>query len=206
MKSSKRSLLAAAVVAGLSLAGYAIAADMVKLEETCTSCHGKDGASTESDVPIIGGMSQGYIEFNLAAYQKKIRPCPAAKVKTGPNKGKNMDMCEITKSLSEADITQLAKFYSGKKFARVVQNFDPELAKKGKSIHQQNCEKCHNNDGTDSKNDAGILAGQWTPYLRLTFEDYKSGKRHMEQKMKPNIDKLDKDGIEALLNYYSSVK
>ena len=206
MKFFNQSLLVAAVVVGMSMAGYASAADIAKLEEICTSCHGKDGASTESDVPVIGGMSQGYIEYNLAAYQKKERPCPEAKVGTGPNKGKKMDMCEVTKSLSESDITQLAKFYSGKKFVRVTQNFDPELAKKGKSIHQQYCEKCHNNDGTDSKNDAGILAGQWTPYLKLTFADFKEGKRHMEQKMKPKIDKLDKDGIEALLNYYASVK
>jgi sulfide dehydrogenase cytochrome subunit len=206
MKSYRRSLLVTAVILGMTFTGIANAADIAKLEETCSSCHGKDGASTESEVPIIGGMSQGYIEYNLAAYQKKERPCPEAKVKSGPNKGKKMDMCEVTKSLSESDISQLAKFYSGKKFARATQNFDPELAKKGKSIHQQYCEKCHNNDGTDSKNDAGILAGQWTPYLKLTFEDYKEGKRHMEQKMKPKIDKLDKDGIEALLNYYASIK
>ena len=75
-----------------------------------------------------------------------------------------------------------------------------------KAIHQQNCEKCHANDGSEAKDDAGVLAGQWTPYLRKTFEEYKADKRHMEQKMKPKIKELDKDGIEALLNYYASFK
>lgn len=199
-------LVPALLIIGLSLPFVASAADLAKLEETCTSCHGKDGASTESDVPSIGGMSSGYIEYNMSAYKKKERPCPEAKIKAGPNKGKKTDMCEVTKDLSDSEIGQLSKFYAGKKFFRANQSFDPELAKKGKAIHQQNCEKCHANDGSEAKDDAGILAGQWTPYLRKTFQEYSSGKRHMEQKMKPKIQKLDNDGFEALLNYYASFK
>ena len=206
MKFHRWSLLVPAVLVGVSLAGSATAADMAKLEEVCASCHGKDGASTESDVPIIGGMSQGYFEYNLVAYKKKERLCPEVKIKTGPNKGKKSDMCEAAKDLSDSDISQLGKFFAGKKFVRAAQSFDPELAKKGKAIHQQNCEKCHANDGSEAKDDAGVLAGQWTPYLRKTFEEYKADKRHMEQKMKPKIKELDKDGVEALLNYYASFK
>ena len=206
MKSSSRTLLIPAMILGLSSAGYVAAADIAKLEETCASCHGKDGASTESDVPVIGGMSQGYIEYNLADYQKKKRPCPEATVKTGANKGKKTDMCAVAKDLSDSDIGQMAKLFAGKKFVRAVQPFDPELAKKGKAIHQKNCEKCHANDGSEAKDDAGVLAGQWTPYLRKTFEEYAAGKRHMEQKMRPAIEKLDAAAIEGLLNYYASVK
>jgi sulfide dehydrogenase cytochrome subunit len=80
------------------------------------------------------------------------------------------------------------------------------LAKKGKAVHEENCEKCHANDGTDVKDDAGMLAGQWTPYLRLTMQEFKGGKRKMEQKMRPRIEALDNDAIEALLNYYASIK
>lgn len=200
------SLLVPAIVIGMSLAGYAAAADIAKLEESCTNCHGKDGASTESDVPIIGGISKTFMEYNLADYKGKKRPCPEVAFKAGPNKGKKTDMCQIAKDLSDSDITQLAKFYAGKKFVRAVQKSDPVLAKKGKAIHQENCEKCHANDGSDVKDDAGMLAGQTTPYLRKTFQEYKAGKRNMEQKMKPRIDELNNDGIEALLNYYASFK
>ena len=83
---------------------------------------------------------------------------------------------------------------------------DPELAKKGKAIHQDDCEKCHSNDGTVASDDAGILAGQRMGYLAQTFDYYKSGKRSMEKKMKPKIDKLDKAGFDALVNYYGSFK
>jgi len=201
-----RPLTLSALAIGLALAGQAGATDIAKLIENCVSCHGKDGTSTESDVPTIGGMSQGYIEYNLADYSKKKRPCPEAAIKAGPDKGKKSDMCAVSKNLSDSDISQLAKFFAGKKFVRAVQKFDPELAKKGKSIHQKNCEKCHANDGGEAKDDAGVLAGQWTPYLKMTFEEYAAGKRHMEQKMKPEIDKLDPAAVEALLNYYASVK
>ncbi|MDD5297440.1 MAG: c-type cytochrome [Rhodocyclaceae bacterium] len=206
MKSYRRTLLVSAVAVGLSFAGYATAADIAKLEETCASCHGKDGASAESDVPIIGGISATYIEFNLADYKTKARPCPEAKIKTGTNKGKKTDMCEVAKTLSDSDIKQLAKYYAGKKFVRAVQTFDPKLAKAGKAVHLGNCEKCHANDGTEVKDDAGVLAGQWTPYLRKTFQEYRAGKRHMEQKMEPVIQGLKNDDFEALLNYYASIK
>ena len=206
MKSYRRSLLATAVILGMTLTGYANAADITKLEETCASCHGKDGASSASEVPVIGGISPTFIEYNLTYYKNKERPCPETEVKSGPNKGAKTSMCDVAKELSSSDISQLAQLYASKKFVRVVQNFDPELAKKGKAIHQQYCEKCHNNDGTDSKNDAGILAGQWTPYLRNAFQEFSSGRRPMEQKMKPKIQKLDNNGIEALLNYYASIK
>jgi cytochrome subunit of sulfide dehydrogenase len=207
MKIYRLNLLVLAALVGLSLTtGYATAADIAKLEESCANCHGKAGASTESEVPIIGGMSSGYIEYNLSAYKKKERPCPEVKVKSGPNKGKKTDMCEVAKDLSESDIGQVSKFYAAQKFVRAVQTFDPELAKKGKAIHQQNCEKCHANNGTDAGDDAGVLAGQWTPYLKQTFQEYSAGKRYMEKGMKPRIQKLDNDGFEALLNYYASIK
>jgi cytochrome subunit of sulfide dehydrogenase len=206
MKVYRRHLLVITAVVGMSLAGSAMSAALGQLEETCASCHGMDGASTASDVPTIGGMSPAYIEYNLNAYKKKERPCPETEVKSGPNKGKKTDMCEVARDIGESDIGQLAKFYAGKKFVRASQSFDAELAMKGKKIHLDLCEKCHANDGTDVKDDAGVLAGQWTPYLRLTFQQYKAGKRNMEQKMKPKIKKLDDEGIEALLNYYASIK
>jgi sulfide dehydrogenase cytochrome subunit len=33
-----------------------------------------------------------------------------------------------------------------------------------------------------------------------------AGKRPMDKKMKPRIEKLDKAAVEALVNYYASVK
>ena len=52
----------AALVAMGGLVSYDVdAADVGKLVEDCANCHGKDGASTESTIPIIGGMSEFYL-------------------------------------------------------------------------------------------------------------------------------------------------
>lgn len=202
----QRAMCGAAVAVSLLGLGTATAADLAKLQESCDACHGKDGASADSEVPSIGGLSKSYMEYNLADYKGNKRPCPEVKFKSGPNKGKQTTMCEVSKDLATADASAMAKFYAAKKFVKANQKFDPTLAKKGKAVHEENCEKCHANDGTDVKDDAGMLAGQWTPYLRLTMQEFKGGKRKMEQKMRPRIEALDNDAIEALLNYYASVK
>jgi sulfide dehydrogenase cytochrome subunit len=205
-KATRFALLAGAGLFSLSLTTGAWAADLNKLVENCANCHGKDGASTESDVPIIGGYSEPFISDSLTAYKKKERPCPEAKYRSGDKKGQKTDMCQVAKNLSEADIKQVAQHFAGKKFVRAQQKFDPALAKKGKEIHERSCEKCHSEGGSVADDDAGITAGQWMPYLREQFKEFKTGKRPMAKKMKPKMEKLEPADIDALINYYGSFK
>lgn len=191
---------------GLTLAASVSAADVAKLAESCANCHGKDGASTESSVPIIGGLSAQYITDSMTAYKKKARPCPETKYLSGSKKGQKTDMCQVAKDLSDADTKELAKHYAAKKFVRAQQKTDPALVKKGKELHDRRCEKCHSDGGSLAADDGGILAGQWMPYLRETFKDYGAGKRPMPEKMKPKMENLSKDDVEALVHYYGSFK
>jgi sulfide dehydrogenase cytochrome subunit len=199
-------LLACSALFGLSLSTGAWAADANKLVENCTACHGKGGASTESDVPIIGGYSAVYLTGSLTAYKKQERPCPETKYRTGEKKGTRTNMCKIAKDMSPNDINQVAEYFAGQKFVRTPQKFDPELAKKGKNIHEMSCEKCHSENGTVASDDVGILAGQKMAYLEEQFKFFREGKRPISKKMKPKLDPLDKAGIEALINYYGSFK
>lgn len=199
-------LLAGAGSFSLSLATGAWAADINKLVENCANCHGKNGASTESEVPIIAGYSAPYLSESLAAYKKKERPCPETKYRDGARKGQKTDMCQAAKDLSNEDIKQVAQYFAGKKFVRAQQKFDPALAKKGKEIHERSCDKCHSEGGSLASDDSGILTGQWMPYLDETFKEYSSGKRPMPKKMKPKMEKLEKADFDALVNYYGSFK
>ena len=194
-KTTGFAILAGAGLFSLSLATGAWAADVNKLVENCANCHGKDGVSTVSDVPIIGGYSAPYISDSLTAYKKKERPC-----------GQKIDMCQAAKDLSDADIKQVAQHFAGKKFVRAQQKFDPALAKKGKEIHERSCDKCHSEGGSLASDDSGILAGQWMPYLDETFKEYSSGKRPMPKKMKPKIEKLEKAALVALVNIHVGFK
>lgn len=187
-------------------ATMAWAADVTKTVETCASCHGKDGVSTETDVPTIAGFSDTYISDSLTAYGKKERPCPETKYRSGPDKGKAADMCHIATNLGDDGIKQVAKYFSGKKFVRAHQSADPALAKKGQQVSERNCEKCHSEAGSKASDDSGMLAGQWMPYLKQALADFKSGKRPMSKKMKPKIDDLQPADFDALINYYGSFK
>jgi len=199
-------LLGYTALAGLFLAPGAWAADINKVVEGCAACHGKEGVSTESDVPTIAGASKDYLDSALMDYKNKARPCPETKVREGAKKGEKSDMCQHAKELSEGDIKQVAGYYAGKKFVSAKQKFDAALVKKGKDIHDTSCDKCHSEGGRVANDDSGILAGQWMPYLQQQMDDMKSGKRKAPKKMKPKLDDLDKASIDALLNYYGSIK
>ena len=205
-KITRFALLAGAGLFSLSLATGVWAADVNKLVEDCANCHGKDGASTESDVPIIGGFSAPTVTDVLTAYKKKERPCPESKYRNGAKKGQKTDMCKVANDLSDGDIKEVAKYFAGKKFVRAQQKADPALAKKGKEVHDRSCDKCHSEGGSLASDDAGILAGQWMPYLKEQFKDFQDGKRPMVKKMKPKMEKLKAEDIDALINYYGSFK
>ncbi len=190
----------------LCMTGNAWAADVNKLVETCANCHGKAGASTEPEVPIIGGYSTEFLVNNLTAYKNKERDCPETEYRTGSKKGTKTDMCKIVKELGDSGIKQVAQYFAKQKFVRAKQKFDPALAAKGKELHEMYCEKCHSDGGTVAKDDAGMPAGQWMPYLKRAFDEFNTGKRPIAKKMKLKMDELSKEDIEALIHYYASFK
>ena len=95
------------IVRGFALLSLMVSAtawaDVGPALETCAACHGKDGARTESDVPIIGGYSAKYLADSLANYKNKARPCPEVKYRAGAQKGQSTDMCAIAGKVSDAD-------------------------------------------------------------------------------------------------------
>ncbi len=198
--------LACSALLALALAGSASAADVKILLEECSSCHGKDGASTESDVPIVGGYSAKYVTDSLANYKNKARPCPETKHRSGPHKGETTDMCTIAGKLADADVKAIADYLAAKPFVRAKQTADAAKAEHGKKIQEGQCVKCHDAGGSSPDDDAGILAGQWMPYVRHTFEEFSSGKRPLPKKMKPKFEQLTPDDIDALVNYFGTFK
>jgi sulfide dehydrogenase cytochrome subunit len=175
--------------------------------EDCNGCHGADGASAESDVPTIGGVSPFVLEEYMLEFRDEARPCRESKYRNGDLERPATDMCAVAKALSEAEITELAEYYSGMEFVPAKQDFDAASAAEGSKIHRRDCEKCHSDGGSLAADDAGMLAGQWMDYLEQVFADYKAGDREMmEDKMKDKIDALDTASISALIHYYGSLQ
>ncbi|MDD5058147.1 MAG: c-type cytochrome [Sideroxydans sp.] len=205
-KHFKHILLVCASLLGISLAGVASAADVNKLVAVCANCHGKAGASTESEVPIIGGYSVDFLVNNLKAYKNQDRACPETEFRSGSKKGQKTNMCNMVKDMGDSEMKLVAQYFSKQKFVKAKQKFDPELARKGKEIHDMSCEKCHSEGGSVAKDDAGMMAGQWMPYLRQALDEFSTGKRPIAKKMKLKLDDLNKEDFEALVNYYGSIK
>ncbi len=191
----RRSIKTALIGGGLILAFAANAeppsAEM--LSYTCAGCHGTDGISAGPATPTIAGISEDYFKDSMAEYRDDERP--------------GTIMSRIAKGYSDEEVALMATFFASQKFVAGKQDSDAALAGKGAKLHDKYCEKCHADGGTSAEDDAGILAGQWTPYVKWTLQDFHSGDRDMPKKMKKKMAKMqEKVGDEALpqlLNYYA---
>ena len=182
-------------------------ADVLDDIEQCDGCHGKDGVSAESDVPSIAGVSPFIIEEYMFEYRDDARPCRESEYRAGDTERLPTDMCVIAKELSEEEIPEIADFYGSKEFTAAKQEFDAAKAAIGAKLHRRDCEKCHSDGGSYADDDAGMLAGQWMPYLEQVFADYAAGERGMlEDKMKEKMDPLDAESTSALIHYYASLQ
>lgn len=166
------------------------------LAHTCAGCHGTHGASSGPAAPTIGGLSEEYMIEVMQAY------------KSGDRWSTIME--RIAKGYSDQEIQAMAKYYAAQPFTGVVQTSAGPMAQAGKKLHDEYCEKCHEDEGRSIEDDAGLLAGQWMPYLHWTLDDYAAGRNVGEKRMLKNIKKmLEEHGpssIENLVHYYGSRK
>lgn len=164
------------------------------LANTCAGCHGTNGSSVGPASPTIAGISPDYFVETMEAYKTGERPSTI--------------MNRIAKGYTAEEIQLMAQYFARQPFIRQAQNYDENLARRGKSIHKKYCEKCHEDGGRSAEDDAGILAGQWSAYLRYMMEDFLSGRREMTKKMKKRVTELQKahgdEGVEQLINFYAS--
>lgn len=177
-----------------------------ELIEGCNNCHGDKGVSVDPSVPTMAGMSEFFLTDTMAIYRDRDRPCVEAEYLAGPDKGSKTDMCKIADGLSKAEIEEAAKYYAGQQYVRAQQEFDADRAARGEKLHDRGCKKCHDEGGSVPEDDAGFLAGQWTPYLRQTFEHYAADVRVQPKKMKPKMEALSDEQLEDLLHYYASLQ
>lgn len=188
-----RSLSLALALLALS-AGVASAAgpSAMALAFTCAGCHGTDGASVGPSSPHIAGMDPEVFIDAMNDYKADQRNATI--------------MSRIAKGYSDEQIIAMADFFYQQKLTLRPQPFDPELAALGKDLHERHCEKCHVNQGR--ARDAGILAGQWMPYLEFTMSDFISGKREWPRKMQRKVDAaIEEQGeraMPAIINFYGS--
>ncbi len=159
------------------------------LSNTCSACHGQFGQAVGPNIPTLAGQPASYIADSMR------------KFKSGERVGTVMN--RVAKAYSDGDFNAMGEFFSQKMFVRHPQKVDGAKVAKGKLLHEKNCEKCHTESGRESE-DGGVIAGQWSEYLKITMDDFAAKKRPMPKKMAEKIEGLSKDDLDALIDFYAS--
>ena len=193
----KKPFLKMAVLGGalmLALTAQAETPSAEALAYTCVGCHGANGVSNGPATPSIAGISEDYFTENMAGYASGEVPSTI--------------MGRIAKGYTEEEIALLAGYFSSQTFVPAKQESDAAAAAEGAKLHDKYCEKCHADGGSSAEDDAGILKGQWKPYVEWTMSDFISGHREMYKKMAKKVnkmmDKKGEEGLGQLLEYYAS--
>ncbi len=161
----------------------------------CTGCHGPNGVSSSGGTPTIAGMSAAYLNSQMTAYQGGTRTCVPASAS---------DMCSIAKSTSAADVGSTSAFFASQHFVAARQQTDPAVVRRGRAIHQLRCEACHSHSGGDTSDDAGLLAGQWRPYLEVALTAMVAHTRPQPPAMQSQVEHLSAADVTALSEFYAS--
>ncbi len=169
-------------------------ASTAMLANTCAGCHGTDGVSV-GQAPTIAGLEEEYFVDVMMQY------------KSGDRWSTIMD--RIAQGYTDEEIEAIATYYGRMPFPRRTQTSVGPLARAGAKLHEEYCEKCHENEGREPEDI--VLAGQWMSYLHWTMEDFAEGRsKYTEKKMAKAFKKmLDKHGDKSLLqltHFYGSRK
>lgn len=168
---------------------------------TCAACHGGDGNSFNPEWPSLAGQHARYLIRQLEAYQSGAR--------------QHVLMTPQAQNLSEADIRDLAAFYSEQ--ALQPRTADPELARLGEDVYRGGnpdtgvsaCIACHGPTGAGNPAAAyALVRGQHAPYLVNTLKDYASGERRSDpnQMMRNIAALLDDDELAAVAAYMQGLR
>jgi sulfide dehydrogenase cytochrome subunit len=163
------------------------------LANTCSGCHGTNGASVGPAAPTIGGLSEDYFIDVMERFASGDVPSTI--------------MGRIANGYSGDEIEKMAGFFAEQEFVPAKQEFDAGMAESGAKLHDMYCEKCHE-EGGQLDDGTSRLAGQWVNYLEWTMADITAQHREVSKKMWRAVEKMiNKQGDESIaqvIHYYAS--
>ena len=158
----------------------------------CVACHGDGGNSTNPAVPSIAGQPRQFISTALYMFRAGDRKDP--------------QMTPIAQPLSNADLNELAGYFSSQKLAPSRHQARPENAAAGSETARKfNCTQCH---GPQLLGQQQIprLAGQHYEYLLVQLRGFKAGKRaDFDGNMTAAAQTLSDKDIEVLADYIAGL-
>jgi len=146
---------AATTVAGNAAAGQ-------KRAEVCAGCHGAKGISPNDTWPNLAGQHAAYLARILGAYKSGAQ--------------KDVAMTPLAQTLSDADIQNLAVYFSKLSCAAPARGPVSGDAAAGKAL-SKNCVACHGETGIAGNPAWPSLAGQKPGYLVNVLKAFRAGLR-----------------------------
>jgi sulfide dehydrogenase cytochrome subunit len=189
-KKALAALIGSVFMAGATQALAAASAEA--LANTCAGCHGTNGQSVGPASPNLAGISESYFIDSMNGFKEGTRPATI--------------MDRIAKGYDEAQIEAMAGHFAAMPVYKASVPHDAGKAKAGADVYDSGCSKCHDEGGALPDDDAGILAGQWLPWMQYSMADFQAGHREMPKKMKKEVEKLSDAEIESVLHYFASQK
>jgi cytochrome c553 len=158
----------------------------------CGPCHGPDGNSALPAVPKLAGQPQQFIVTQLFMFRE--------------GKRKDAQMSPFAANLTNADLNDLAAYFSTQPHAPPAHATAPDITAAGKRITQQNnCVACHTATLTGQQH-IPRLAGQHAEYLRAQLRGFKASTRFdMDGTMTSAAQGLSDADIEILADYLSGL-
>ncbi len=188
-------VIAAAFMPGAAGAAGDPAAGKQK-SQTCTACHGADGNSVTPDWPSLAGQGSEYLAKQLMDFRAGAR--------------RNDLMSPMAANLSDADIADLAAWYSGQEPKPGAA--DPSLVEAGQRLYRAgdaadglpSCMSCHGPTGAGNPA-AGYpaVSGQHAAYTAAQLKAFKSEQRTNDAGavMRGIAAKMTNADIEAVAGY-----
>ncbi len=190
-----RGRAACAALALLAAAGSALAADPLAGKtkaEVCVACHGPGGNSANPAIPSLAAQPEQFIVTQLFMFREGRR--------------KDAQMSPFADKLSNADLNDLAAYFSAQPHVPPVQTLPAERIAAGRAITEQNhCVSCHGKTLMGQQH-IPRLAGQQAEYLRVQLRGFKATTRFdMDGNMTSAAQALTPDDIDLLADYLSSL-
>jgi cytochrome c553 len=183
--------VAAALAAALPLLIFACASGAAD-PLACEACHGPAGNSTNPAVPSLAGQPAQFIAMALYQFREGNRKDPL--------------MTPIAKTQSNAEMNELAAYFSRQKPAPPSRKTAPANAASGKLLAgRYNCVQCHG-PALAGQQHIPRLAGQQHQYLITQLRGFKAQTRSdIDGNMSSAALPLSESDIEVLADYLSGL-
>ena len=160
--------------------------------QVCAACHGADGNSTIPTIPSLAGQPRQFITQALFMFREGQR--------------KNEQMTPFVGQLSNADLNDLAMYFSSQKLTPPTRKPEGDIVARGRAVTEKNnCVACHTATLVGQQH-IPRLAGQHKPYLLEQLKAFMASTRaDLDGTMTSAAQGLALDELEMVAEYLSTL-